>query len=72
MFRKKLKKIIIQEIKKSELKQKIVSWTLFFRWAWGCCKLVRHLDKPGWGQKGYKKERTALDKQVEYLGSSWT
>ena len=28
--------------------------------------------RPGCGQKGVKKERTVLDKQVEYLGSSWT
>ena len=29
---------------------------------------MRHLDRPGWGQKEVKKERTVLGKQVEYLG----
>ena len=54
------------------IKIKIVSWTLLFRWTWGYCKVVCHLYKPGWGQKLVKKERTMLDVQVEYLGSSWT
>ena len=38
---------------------------------WMNFSAVRHLDRPGSGQKGVKKERTVLDKQVEYLGSSW-
>ena len=32
---------------------------------------VLQTDRPCSGQKGVKKERTVLDKQVEYLGSSW-
>ena len=44
-FRKKLKKGIIQEILKSEVKQKNFSQTLLFRWARGDSKLVRHFDR---------------------------
>ena len=29
------------------------------------CKLVRHLDRPVWGQKGVKKKSTVLDKLVK-------
>ena len=58
-----MKKGIIQEIKKNELKQKlfhkhcsdgdkgIANW---------CVTLIR----PGWGQKRVKKERTILDEQL--------
>ena len=55
-------------IKAIEMWIKTVSWKLLFRWAWGYCKLVCHLDRPGWGQKGVKKERTVLDKTSGITG----
>ena len=56
-FKKSLKEEIVEKKIKKWIKIKIVSWTLLFRWAWGYCKLVRHLDRLIWGQKGIKKEK---------------
>ena len=71
-FRKKLKKGIIQEIKKSELKQKLFHEHYCSDRHEGIANLCVTLIGQVEDKKGVKKERTVLDKQVEYLGSSWT
>ena len=67
----KTKKQIIQEIKKSELKQKLIHEHYFSDGHEGfanwCVTLIDQFEN----KKRGKKERTVLDKQVEYLESSW-
>ena len=62
-FRKKLKKRIIQEIKEIELKQKLFDE----HYCSDGHEVIANLCVTC-----ASKERTVLDKQVEYLGSSWT